>query len=57
MNDMKICPLCGEEYEGYGNNPAPLNVKGRVCDFCNLNEVIPARIKALGLEEVIVPQK
>lgn len=57
MNEMKICPLCGEEYEGYGNNPDPLKVEGRVCDFCNLSQVIPARIKALGLEEEIVPQK
>jgi hypothetical protein len=40
----KTCPLCGEKYDGYGNNPAPLVVEGQVCDDCNATRVIPARI-------------
>lgn len=41
--EVKICPLCGKPYKGWGNNPYPLNV-GRVCDKCNLNVIIPMRI-------------
>jgi hypothetical protein len=42
------CPLCGQEFKGHGNNPAPLNVKGSVCDDCNLDYVIPARLREMG---------
>lgn len=42
---MKRCPLCREVIKGHGNNPAPLNVKGNVCDNCNTTKVIPARLK------------
>lgn len=39
-----ICCICGKEFEGYGNNPAP--IKGdRCCDDCNKSVVIPARLK------------
>lgn len=38
------CCLCGEEFEGYGNNAEPVK-KGTCCDECNKNKVIPARIK------------
>jgi DNA-directed RNA polymerase subunit RPC12/RpoP len=39
------CIICGKEFEGYGNNPWPVKAKGRCCDECNLNFVIPARLK------------
>lgn len=41
-----ICCLCGEEHEGFGNNPYPLvtNVELRCCDYCNMRLVIPTRI-------------
>ena len=46
--DLKnICCICGEEYEGDGNNPAPVSEKGRCCNACNLKFVIPARIELL----------
>ena len=32
---MKVCPICGREYEGYGNNPDPLAYRKPVCDECN----------------------
>lgn len=51
---MKCC-LCGKEFEGYGNNPSPIEVyyssigeSGRCCDECNSNIVIPIRISEMG---------
>jgi len=29
-----ICSICGQRYEGYGNNAWPIN-EGRCCDSCN----------------------
>jgi len=39
----KICCLCKEKYEGYGNNADPLSI-GKCCDKCNA-DVIIERIK------------
>ena len=40
--------ICGKSFEGYGNNPAPL--EGKVCcDNCNKTYVIPARLKQLKM--------
>lgn len=39
----KTCCICGETFEGYGNNAAPVK-DGTCCDKCNLEKVIPARI-------------
>lgn len=41
------CPLCGKTFRGYGNNPRPLDIKGKVCDECNVNVIIPMRIMEL----------
>lgn len=42
------CDICGKSFEGYGNNPAPL--EGKVCcDNCNKTYVIPARLKQLKM--------
>ena len=41
------CPLCGNKFRGYGNNPRPLDIKGKVCDECNVNVIIPLRILEL----------
>jgi len=32
-----ICVICEREFEGYGNNPEPLEKfeNGRCCDSCN----------------------
>ena len=40
------CCLCGEEFEGYGNDPAPLKDSGECCGRCNAEKVIPARLEA-----------
>ena len=29
------CCICGEESEGYGNNPSPVEEEGKCCDACN----------------------
>ena len=48
LKEIKVLPtytccICGEKFIGYGNNPAPviLNLKGRCCDKCNSEIVIP----------------
>lgn len=53
LNEAKggVCCICGEKIDGYGNNPAPLKVKGVCCDACNAKFVIPARMAEYqGLE-------
>lgn len=44
------CAMCGKKQVGYGNNAYPvINTPGsRVCDSCNVNEIIPARIGRAG---------
>lgn len=32
--------MCGEEIDGFGNNPQPLTETGRCCDKCNHNVVM-----------------
>jgi hypothetical protein len=45
------CCICGKPFTGYGNNPAPIAHKGRCCDSCNEQMVIPSRFfrHSLGL--------
>ena len=44
------CCICGEEFEGYGNNPAP--VAGKVCcDKCNNNVIVPYRVFLTNLDK------
>ena len=38
------CVLCKKVIESFGNNAAPI-MEGRCCDKCNINVVIPARLK------------
>lgn len=42
---LKICPICGAVYQGWGNNPWPLNLEEKVCDICNHEVVISLRIE------------
>ena len=44
--EKKKCCICGKEFEGWGNNPWPINNDPNVvcCDECNTNTVVPARI-------------
>lgn len=45
------CCICGDDFEGYGNNPAPYKESGKCCDACNRKFVIPARLMQLQNEE------
>lgn len=49
MKEKHICCICGEEFEGFGNNPYPLvkDEQARCCDECNM-QVIEARLEALN---------
>ncbi len=47
--DCGICVLCKNHLNNkYGNHPHPVRKKGKCCDRCNNDRVIPAR---LGAEE------
>ena len=39
----KKCCICGETFNGYGNNAEPVE-KGTCCDCCNMFYVVPARL-------------
>lgn len=46
-----LCCLCEERIDGFGinqrsgNSPSPLKEEGECCDKCNIEKVIPARMK------------
>ena len=44
------CCICGKALEGYGNSPWPVNMNedARCCDACNLEFVLPARIRSVN---------
>jgi len=44
MREYK-CIFCNLEFQGHGNNPNPVEKRGRCCNNCNATIVIPARIK------------
>ena len=48
MQKFKCC-ICGDEFEGRGNNPAPVvtDEDAKCCDDCNLASVIPARFSEI----------
>ena len=39
------CVICEVEIAGFGHNPDPISPKGRCCDDCNMEFVIPTRLK------------
>lgn len=43
-----VCVFCKKKGTGYDNNPATLKKKGQCCDDCNLNKVLPERIKIMS---------
>lgn len=52
-HDYWSCCLCGEFFEGFGNNPDPLSIRDGddCCDDCNWKKVIPARFKQIQDQE------
>ena len=43
------CSICGQTFQGYGNNPAPYPGE-ECCGRCNILAVIPARLETARLE-------
>jgi len=61
-DDMPICCICkGHLNNPYGNNPQPVRKRGKCCDKCNYDKVLPARMGGLmdlgSWEEHILQQK
>jgi hypothetical protein len=57
-NDQILdCSLCGQPFQGFGNNPFPLGeigedgFSGACCDDCNTFQVIPARLGIILMPE------
>lgn len=60
--EFPICVLCkGHLSNPYGNNPQPVRKRGKCCDKCNYNKVLPARMGGLvdfgSWEEYLLQQK
>jgi len=55
-HDYWSCCLCGEFFEGFGNNPYPISIKDddACCDDCDWGKVIPARFKQIQDQEQAV---
>lgn len=51
MKPQKVCVLCKERFEGYGNNPQPIKRRGECCQKCNEERVIPARLRQLFINK------
>lgn len=49
---MKVCVICGKEFDGYGNNAEPV-ADGACCDSCNML-VITERLRHIGSPEAII---
>ena len=42
------CVICSNNIKDFGHNPDPINEgKGRCCNDCNINYVIPARLLSM----------
>lgn len=51
------CCICGRDFEGWGNNPAPAKEKGVCCDECNFNLVLPIRMLLLEWQKATETEK
>ena len=40
---VKVCPICGKVFNGFGNNGRPVVNSSDVCDECNHNVVLKYR--------------
>jgi len=50
----QTCPICDKKFNGWGNNPAPLNVEGQVCDDCNMSVIVPVRMGNRHLVKMVM---
>lgn len=51
----QTCPICDKKFNGWGNNPAPLDTRN-VCDSCNADIIVPIRMGNNKLERTVVKQ-
>ena len=56
-NTKHTCCICNEEFEGWGNNPAPAKLEGVCCDECNFGLVLPIRMLVLEWSHLTDEQK
>lgn len=50
----QTCPICDKKFNGWGNNPAPLNIDGKVCDDCNMSVIVPVRMGNRHLVKMVM---
>ena len=50
----QTCPICDKKFNGWGNNPAPLNIDDKVCDDCNMSVIIPVRMGHKHLVKMVM---
>ena len=50
----QTCPICDKKFNGWGNNPAPLDIDGKVCDDCNMSVIIPVRMGHKHLVKMVM---
>ncbi len=51
LEESKECCICHKSFNGYGNNAAPV-ADGICCDDCNIEKVIPARLKEFRFDDL-----
>ena len=50
IREVKTCCICGMEFEGNGNNAAPVK-DGICCDACNSTVVVPERLRLSTIKQ------
>ena len=46
MKPVQVCSICGGAIVGFGNDAQPIN-DGRCCDRCNLERVLPEKMRRM----------
>ena len=53
---MKICSICQREFTEWGNNAWPVNT-GKCCNACDIEVIIPARIRIMQRAEKLIEKE
>jgi hypothetical protein len=51
QNASYTCVLCNKLMFGHGNNPCPAAYKGKCCNICNFQIVLPQRLGFAVIKE------